>query len=281
MAGFVLQDQARVYAEQVQQGHSLVAVRAGFGYGQLATQILGREGPLDTGLEARPPSDIAWDEGAPLSCGLKLPVLLRDKPSPISNLIGLSPLGSGLTFGGPKYKELSDANYTFSSKLGLPLISRNQLSKTKLTGKSGASWTSSWGLPMLSRNPAPLSSMLGLEVSTGPLPPHEPAPFSARIGFPTLSHGRSMLSRLFGEIGSSKFALFGRNPLISSPAPASKLFGLPTLKDSETPYRPTVPQPLLVEDGAGLSSKLGLPLLTKGPGHLSSLFGLPLLTRHQ
>ncbi len=140
-------------------------------------------------------------------------------------------------------------------------------------------WRSSFGLPLLSSDPAPLSSKLGLLVSTGgPLRGH-PAPLSTILGLPALSHGRSVLSRLFGELASAHFALFGRSALSSRAAPLSSLVGLKTLSGRSGPsWSRSFGLPILT---SGSPSSFGLPLLSRNPAPLSSLFGLRVLSRYQ
>ncbi len=195
-AGFVPQDRVGVYTASVRQGRSLVAIRAPFGHGVLATRILDKFVPVDTGLERREPT-VTWDVAAPLSSGFRLPVLWRNQPAPLSNLAGRSTLSRSRTFQA-RYAELTSPTWTLSSRLGLRLLSRNQAPRASLSGKAGPSWTRSLGLPLLSRNPAPLSSRLGLRLLTGPLPRNHPAPFSDRLGFPTLSRRRTSVPDVRG-----------------------------------------------------------------------------------
>jgi hypothetical protein len=121
--------------------------------------------------------------------------------------------------------------------------------------------------------------MLGLHAVTERLPRHHPAPFSAHIGMPPLSRGRSFLSRMFPALTNPRFALFGRNPIISSPAPLSSLFGMKTLKERSAPWEKSFGWPLLMKKGRPTS--LGLPLLSRNPAPLSSLFGLRVLSIFQ
>jgi hypothetical protein len=121
---------------------------------------------------------------------------------------------------------------------------------------------------------APLSTAWGWPV----LSYNKPAPFSDFLGFQTLSRGRSILSRIFGELASPHFAFFSMFPMLTRsgapmfakgalshrPAPLSSMFGLPLLSTGPAP----------------LSSAAGLPLLSSRPAPLSSMFGLPVLSRY-
>ncbi len=277
-AGFLLQDRADRYTGHVRQGRSLVAVRAPFGLGQRAAVCLDALDPVDTGLE-HPSSGVSWDPAAPLSSGLRAPVLWRDQPAPFSRLMG-PVLSAGRTFGS-KFPELTSPDWSLSSRIGLRPLSRRQAPWSSLSGKSGPSWTRSLGLPLLSAHPTPFSAELGLGFLSGPLRLDQPAPFSAFLGVATLARGRRLLSRLFGELASPRFALFGRSPLIRKAAPLSSLIGQPLLWEEPAPLSSRIGQPLLAEDGALLSSTLTLPLLWGSASPLSSSLRLPALSRYQ
>jgi hypothetical protein len=282
MAGFVPRQHADVYAAALPKGRSIVSIRAPFGQGKLATAILDGCGPVDVGVGLPQERPIGWEEGAPLSSALLLPTLLRNKPAPFSSLMSFPILSDRLTFGASRYKLLADSEYTFFAPKQLsdnpaPLSSMFKLSL--LSGRTGPAWRSSFGLPMLSRNPVPLSSLLGLNLLKAPARRTDPAPFSATIGLPTLSHGRTFLSRLFGELASPHFALFGRNPLTRNAAPLSSMFGFRILSHKGgSSWTSSFGLPLLGGPGPSLS---GLPLLSRNPAPLSSLLGLPTLSRFQ
>ncbi len=282
LAGRVLGKQAQRYAQFVEGGRSFVAVRPPFGYAQLAVNILAEQGPIET--EPRPPqrSSMAWDEGAPFSSAFQLKTIQRNQPAPFSSLLGLGTISrSGRSFFATLLGELTDPHFALFGRSGLspepaPLSS---LFGLKTLSLSQGPWSSSFGLPLLQSDPAPLSSKLGLLVSTGvPLREHA-APFSAILGLPALSRRRSVLSRLFGELASPHFALFGRSSLSSRAAPLSSLVGLKTLSGRFGPsWRRSFGLPLLT---SGSPSSLGLPLLSANPAPLSSLFGLRVLSRYQ
>lgn len=279
VAALLPRDRAEIHAEGVRQGRCLVAIQAPFGQGQLAKEILAGCGPAGQGPGVPESPSIAWEVGAPLSSGFRIPVLWRNRPDPFSRLLARPTLTEGRTFES-KYPELKDPGWTFSSRLGLPLLSGNQRGRASLSGRTGDAWKRSLGLPMLSREPAPFSKMLNMHLLTVPLPHSYPAPFSHRTGFPVLSQGRTFLSRLFGELGSPHFALFGRNPLSSNAAPLSTMIGQPLLWPEPAPFSSKIGRPALSGAPTPLSSKLGMPLLASSPAPLSSLLRLPLLTRY-
>lgn len=155
MAGFVLRSHAKVYAEGVQKGRSLVVVRAAFGHAQEAIDILNSFGPVDTGLDLPKEPSIAWDEAAPLSSALRLPVLLRNSPAPLSRTFGMPPLSKGRTgWLAAMFGELVNPHFALSSLLGLGLLSRNPAPLSSLFGlktvsASSGPWQKSLGLPIL------------------------------------------------------------------------------------------------------------------------------------
>jgi len=282
MAGHVLRSDAKVYAEGIESGRSLVAVSAPFGYGLLATRVLDSFGPVDTGIQLPERRSLAWDEAAPLSSALQLRTVLRNRPAPFSSVVGLPTTASGLSALASLFGGLASSDFAL---FGRSALSENPAPLSSMFGlrtisKRTGPLVSRFGLPLLSQNPAPMSSKLGLSLLTeGPLRSHA-APLSAVLGLPVISRGRSFLSRLFGELGSSRFALFGRNPLSRNPAPLSSLLGLKT-RSGETGelWRSSFGLPLLSASQSAYS--LGLPLLSSNPAPLSSLLGLRVLSRYQ
>lgn len=184
MAGHVLRSHADIYAQGLKGGRSLVAARAPFGFGQLATQIMDSFGPVDLGLRPPQRSSMGWDEAAPLSSALQLRVLRHRQPAPFSELLGLPVLSRGRSFLSNLFGELASPKPSlfghdaliqkaapFSSLFGLGLLSRNPAPLSSLFGlqtvyASAGPWTSSFGLPLLSRAPAPFSSLFGLPLLT-------------------------------------------------------------------------------------------------------------------
>ncbi|WP_421694597.1 hypothetical protein [Aestuariivirga sp.] len=134
--GNVLLADARIYAAGVAAGKSLVTVHADFGKGKLATNILEAHGPAASGMPEPEPVKL-WDEAAPLSSALMIPVLLND-PDPVSKVMGIPPL-------------VSD-DWSLSGALGLRLLNNQEMPEGR------------WGFKFLSNNPTPLSSLLGLPV---------------------------------------------------------------------------------------------------------------------
>ena len=136
-AGHVLTYYAKILAKGVSSGHSLVIVRAPFGTGGHAVEILERYAPVDSGLPKDNDLGLSWDDAAPFSSALHLPALSKAGASPFSEFWSL-PTGSG-------------KSWTLSSLLGLPELT-----------SSGAPTTSGLGLPLLSHKAAPFSSLFGL-----------------------------------------------------------------------------------------------------------------------
>jgi len=126
---------AKIYAEGVARGGTLVTVHAPFASGHKATVILDSYGPIPSG-KPEPAPEILWNEATPFSSAMHM-ALLIDDAAPVSRVIGISPLAG--------------SNCSFSGLIGLPLLS-----------DGSAMPEGRWGMPFLSNNPAPLSSLLGL-----------------------------------------------------------------------------------------------------------------------
>jgi hypothetical protein len=133
--GRILLADAKVYAQGVAKGGSLVTVYAPFGAGQTATNILESHGTIPSGIAAPQPESM-WDEAAPLSSILYMSTKLDD-PTPMSKVMGVSALTS--------------SDCSLSGMLGLPML------KSSAMGDRGR-----LGIRYLMDNPAPLSSLLGL-----------------------------------------------------------------------------------------------------------------------
>jgi hypothetical protein len=131
LSGYVLKEHAKVYAQEVRAGRTLVSIQAPFGVGGVAEDLLDEAGPVASAVKTSEglPS---WDDGAPFSSALGLPTIVRSS-APFSSFWVLP--------------TLTRRGGTLSSALGLPEL-------------SGSSFV--FGSPSLSRSPAPFSSMLGL-----------------------------------------------------------------------------------------------------------------------
>jgi hypothetical protein len=196
---------ARLYAEAVGRGRSVVTVAPMFGSAGRATEVLDSAGPVDTHItdvpdtaERRPRAQAGAtgsvtvaDPAAPLSSKFGWEVL-SDKPTPLSTKFG--------------WRLLSDDPTPLSSKLGWRLLSENQKSRASLI-----------------RDPAPLSTKFGWQVLS-----NDPTPLSRKFGWRVLSDDPTPLSTKFG------WRLLSENQkprasLIRDPAPLSRWLGLPVL----------------------------------------------------
>ena len=147
----VYRSKAEIYADSVRRGGSLVTVHAPFGSAAVATQILDRFDPIDSGVSEEEANSVAvWVDAAPLSSALQIPILLDDPAA-------------------------------FSSAIGLPTLLDSEPNKTKLLS-SPAPLSSLVGLSVLQDKAAPLSSAVGL-----PLLSDDPAPFSSLFKIPLLT----------------------------------------------------------------------------------------------
>lgn len=133
--GRVYLGDAKIYAEGVAKGGTLVTVHAPFGSGMKATVILESHNPIASG-KTEPAPEPVWNEATPFSSAMHMPLLLDDA-APMSKVIGISPLAG--------------ADCSLSGMIGMPLLSDNPAPLSSLLG-----------MRALSSNPSPLSSLLGL-----------------------------------------------------------------------------------------------------------------------
>jgi len=140
MKAYVLKAHAKVFAEGIRRGGTLVTVHAGFGTAAAAMAVLERHGPIDSGVPDATDPPVPWDEAAPCSYVLGLPVLLDDSAT-FSRFWNVPPL--------------LKKGATTSSALGIPQ-----------TIDSSAPFTGTTGVHLISNKPAILSSILGLPVLT-------------------------------------------------------------------------------------------------------------------
>ena len=177
---------AMVYADNVQQGRSLVLITAPFGEALLATDTLNTGKHIDVG--AMPELEYhTWLQPAPLSALLKIPVLshrrswmsrafseltkpgylptegimgglLKDNPTPLSDKIGMHVLKDNPTPLSSKFgwSLLKDNPTPLSDKIGMKTLSDPEEEPTKRNSR--------FGLPLLLNNPTPLSSLFGIPV---------------------------------------------------------------------------------------------------------------------
>lgn len=135
MKGWVLKYRAKIYAEEILAGATLVTVHAYFGFGKAANVLLDEAGPIASKVADAPRAYIPYDEAAPLSSALQLPVL-SDPHSSFSRFFSMAILAS--------------SKFHLTGALGLPLLADSKAPKT------------SFGLPLLSKSATPLSSLLKL-----------------------------------------------------------------------------------------------------------------------
>lgn len=155
-AGYVLGSDAKVYAQGVERGLTLVLIRAGFGHGQSAVNILDSGGPVETELLPPPRLSVDYDDAAPLSRSFQWEVLKQNQPAPFSAWLGIQPIAPGSIFDRSfGFPVLNNKAAPLSSLFGLKTLS----------GDAGPG-EASFGLPLLLADPAPLSSKFGLPLLT-------------------------------------------------------------------------------------------------------------------
>jgi hypothetical protein len=184
-------EHARSCAEALAKGRSIVGVQAKFGEGAAAIAALDQFDPVDTHRVAPEPERkrLDWDDGAPLSSALGLPVLLRNSPDPASDFLGIPALSKGHSFMSEWFRPLTKSTFSLSSLFGMRLLSKNAAPLSSLIGMKPLSpkqdvGNRSFGLPLLSRNPAPLSSMFGLPTLSRP---RKKGPWKRSFGLPLLT----------------------------------------------------------------------------------------------
>ena len=141
MAARVLKAHARIYADRVSRGGSLVVVHAIFGRGALATRILDSFDPVDSGVAESHSSARPWDEAAPVSSALHVGVRL-DQPTPFSAFWNLPVLIDGAASLSRLFHIPTLANHatSLSGAIGLPTLVSNN-----------GSWSERMGIPVLLR----------------------------------------------------------------------------------------------------------------------------------
>ncbi len=140
---FILDSHARVFADRVSQGGTLVCVHALFGKALQATKLLDKFGPVASGVPEATTAWVDWDERTPLSSALQFKPLTETK-LPFETMWNVRSVTKRPVF--------------FSNWIGMPVLSR------------GTSFSSLLGMSLLSRNSTPLSSQLGLPLLTNPAP---------------------------------------------------------------------------------------------------------------
>lgn len=171
-----------VCTRSLQQGRSLVGVRAPFGQAQRANNIMADAGAVETD---------------------QLKPIVRSNPAPFSDVLSIPTLSQFVSS-----TELPRSDWSVSAGFGLPLLSRraapfSSMFGMKLLTSEKTGRKTGYGMPLLSRNPAPMSSLLfGLKTVISPkkswnwsfglpLLSRNPAPFSSLFGVPLLTRDRS------------------------------------------------------------------------------------------
>jgi hypothetical protein len=143
-------------ANAIHGGRTLVIVETLLGTAKLATMVLNRHQPNNSGISEVRYEGYVADDSTWFSSLFGLPTLLSN-PFPFSSWFGWplllkdNPEKTG-SFGVPL---LSKRQFPFSSALGLKLLSDNQ-----------SIFSGLFGIPQLSKNEFPFSSMLGLPLLT-------------------------------------------------------------------------------------------------------------------
>lgn len=155
MSAQIWKGHAEIYAERLKKGGALVLVYAPFGSALAAEAALDAHQPVDKGLStSQVKPDYVWDDAAPLSSVLHIPVLTNVK-LPAETLSGVPSLTKGTAFLSDffGFGLLKSGVHHNETSMGLPLLS-----------KSATPLSTMIGMATLSNNPTPLSSLLGMKV---------------------------------------------------------------------------------------------------------------------
>ena len=159
--GYILKRHAAEYAKRVAQGGALVTVYAPFGFALKATVLLERHHPVESGVPAPVYPRATYDEAAPLSSVLRLPVL-SSHPTPFGAVSGLpSVLSKG------RERTVTQGPAPLSRLLDLPVMTADGRPTSSVMGMptvTAAGAPTSLGLPLLTAKGAPTS--LGLPLLT-------------------------------------------------------------------------------------------------------------------
>jgi hypothetical protein len=139
LKAFVLKSHAKIYAEGIKSGATLVAVHAYFGTAVSATNLLDSFGPIPSGVEEVSDRLPEWDEAAPISSVLHMPTLVSSDNS-FSKFWSLPILlkRGATTFSALGLSELTQSKGPFTGTFPLQLLA-----------KSGPFLSSMIGLPLL------------------------------------------------------------------------------------------------------------------------------------
>jgi hypothetical protein len=146
---------AEIYADRLGKGEAMVAAHAPFGSALKIGKIMDKYDPVGEGIPTVDSRlDFWWDDAAPLSSALQMPVL-TNMGLTFETLTGISSLtkGSGFLSKWLGMPLLSAGVHRKQSSMGLPMLS-----------SSATPLSSAIGMRTLSSNPTPLSSMFGLKV---------------------------------------------------------------------------------------------------------------------
>ena len=258
----------------LEQGQSLLVVKAPFGYAKQTIYLVDRNDPVAEAAPGTAYPDryrLISERAAPLSDFLRLKVLTGNQGS-VKDFLGLPTLTGNRSFlTGP----LTMSNWSLSSMFFMGLLSSSLLTNPSLSKpKSGRGWTRSFGFRMLIGNVSPLSSLFGIPLVSGrnALSDYSSGSYksgisqrtttlSALLGWnPLARKPLSLLSSIMPPLARSDFALFGSGKLMNNPAPLSSLTDMPLLSGkSGDQWKSSHGFALLSDNPAPLSSRLGMP----------------------
>ena len=292
-AGTLLGAEAEYFLDRVNEGLSVVAVDPPFGRSARAIDLLDAQNPIEPAADAPPapvtvaePYRTMSERSTPLSSALGFKVL-GGGADPLSRSCGFPTLSRGRSFMSRWFAELSATDFTVSAIFGMPIRSRKATPLSSLlgmpvsSGRSGDGWKRSFGLRMLSNRAAPLSAFFGIPLLKGHYRHEDYAPArdesSVRNRAAPLSDVL-WISPLAKNRHSNLVRMF---PALTQPGFAlSSLLNLPLLSREAAPLSKLLNLRTRSGDSAKQwKSSFGFPLISKNPAPLSSFLGLRVLSR--
>ena len=243
MAAGVPAADASALASLIEQGQTLIVVKAVMGVALKANSILDAYHPIAQSKVAKEYYQSLLDRAAPLSSAFGLPTLYRD-PTPFATFWNMPSIAGSAT---PSLWHQPSRETTF---FGFPKLLR--------TKQTFSSW---YNLPMLTKSQRPFSEFFRMPELTS-----ISAPFSAFFRVPSLINEKGWDAQVQGV-----------PKLTDSSASLSRFFGWPILTQQSGPMMPSQSVHNLSTKAAPFSGALQLPTLLRGRWSLSGMFGLPLL----
>ena len=282
-AGILLGEASDSFVANLQKGYTLLVVKAPFGRALQATAIVDSQQPIASAGPLQEPTEpyrFISQRATPLSDLFRLKVLTASGAS-LCDYLGLGTLTGNRSFltGGLAHSDWSLFGKPPLSYNATPLSSAIGMPVTT-PAKSGDGWVRSFGFNMLWNHATPVSSFFGIPLLSDRNHSGDYSPIEQRAG---IRHQAAPLSRLL----RLKILTSGARGMLSKMLPALlrsdfALFGKPRLSDNAAPLSSITGMPVNSgTSGDDWQSSCGFPLLASNPAPLSRLLGWPLLSEYR